>query len=120
MQVVSQGKPVVTSSSLNEEIANICIQNGIEGIEMPSYAGQDTGYIPAKEKTMVFIPSVGGSHNPNESTDRESIQRAQRVITDVSKELMLERFKERQRVEKIGQVYESKGKAEKEEKEQKK
>ena len=39
---------------------------------MASYPGQDTGYIPARKKTMIFIPSTEGSHNPKESTTREA------------------------------------------------
>lgn len=62
---------------------------------MPSFAGQDTGYIPAKEKTMIFIPSTGGSHNPNESTKKRFIDMATRVFTDFSRDLLIEKFKDR-------------------------
>ena len=96
--VVSKGTPVITSKALNTEIANVCSKEGINFIEMPSYAGQDTGYIPAKEKTMIFIPSTGGSHNPKESTKKKFIETATRVFTSASKELLAERFKDRQAI----------------------
>lgn len=94
--VVSKGSPVITSNALNTEIANVCSKEGINSIEMPSYAGQDTGYIPAKEKTMIFIPSTGGSHNPKESTKKKFIKTATRVFASLSKELLAEKFKDKQ------------------------
>lgn len=61
---------------------------------MPSYAGQDTGYVPAKQKTMIFIPSKGGSHNPKESTKRKFIETATKVLTGTAQELLKEKFKD--------------------------
>lgn len=63
---------------------------------MPSYPGQDTGYIPAKSKTMIFIPSTGGSHNPEENTKKEFIETATRVFTDLAHTLLLEKFRDTQ------------------------
>lgn len=94
--VVSKGAPVITSNALNTEIANVCSKEDINFIEMPSYAGQDTGYIPAKEKTMIFIPSTGGSHNPKESTKKKFIKTATKVFASLSKELLVEKFKDKQ------------------------
>lgn len=96
--IVSKGSPFITSKALNTEIANVCSKEGINSIEMPSYPGQDTGYIPAKEKTMIFIPSTGGSHNPEESTKKKFIKTATRVFTSLSKELLAERFKDKQAI----------------------
>ena len=96
--VVSQGTPVVTSKELNQKLAQICAQKGIQSIEMPSYPGQDTGYIPAKEKTMIFIPSTGGSHNPEEHTKKKFIQPATTLFTQLSKEILIEKFRDSQRV----------------------
>lgn len=93
--IVSQGRPVITSSSLNVGLAETCSKKQISHINMPSYAGQDTGYIPAKEKTMIFIPSTGGSHNPNESTKKRFIEAASTVFTEFSQELLVEKFKDR-------------------------
>lgn len=98
-EVVSKGTPVVTSELLNERIADVCNQDGIQHFEMPSYAGQDTGYIPATDKTMIFIPSTGGSHNPKESAKKEDVELAGKVFVDVSKELLQERFRDRQKVD---------------------
>lgn len=98
INVVSKGSPVITSKALNTEIANVCSKEDINFIEMPSYAGQDTGYIPAKEKTMIFIPSTGGSHNPKESTKKKFIETATKVFTNLSKELLAEKFKDKQAI----------------------
>lgn len=99
--VVSKGTPVVTSKELNQKLTTICNQKGLQSIEMPSYPGQDTGYIPAKEKTMIFIPSTGGSHNPKEHTKKKFIQLATTLFTQLSRELLVERFKDAQRVPNI-------------------
>lgn len=93
--IVSQGRPVITSSSLNIGLAAACDKKQISHIDMPSYAGQDTGYIPAKEKTMIFIPSTGGSHNPNEATKKRFIEATSTVFTEFSQELLVEKFKDR-------------------------
>ena len=96
--VVSQGTPVITSHFLNQKLNQICNQKGIQSIEMPSYPGQDTGYVPATEKTMVFIPSTGGSHNPDEHTKKKFIKPATTLFTQLSKELLMERFRDAQKV----------------------
>lgn len=97
-EVVSKGTPTTTNSNLNSSIADVCDQNNIPHIDMVSYPGQDTGYIPAKAKTMIFIPSTGGSHNPEENTKKEFIETATRVFTDLSHTLLLEKFKDTQKV----------------------
>lgn len=97
--VVSKGIPVKTSQDLNATIADTCKQKQISYIEMPSYAGQDTGYVPAKEKTMIFIPSTGGSHNPKESTKKEFIETATSVLVGTAQKLLLERWKDTQKFE---------------------
>ena len=93
--IVSTGLPIATSSSLNSGIANICEIHNIKHIFMPSYAGQDTGYIPAKEKTMIFIPSTGGSHDPAENARPRDIETATKVFTNFSENLMLEHIRDR-------------------------
>ncbi len=96
--VVSKGSPVITSEELNKKLKTFCEQKAIQAVEMPSYAGQDTGYIPAREKTMVFIPSTGGSHNPKEHTKKKFIKPATTLFTELSKDLLVERFKDAQKV----------------------
>ena len=92
--IVSKGNPVITSKELNSTIIDVCNQKQIKYLEMPSYAGQDTGYVPAKQKTMIFIPSKGGSHNPKERTKRKFIETATKVLTGTAQELLKERFKD--------------------------
>ena len=96
--VISKGTPVVTSKLLNQKLVQICEQKGFQSIEMPSYPGQDTGYVPATEKTMLFIPSTGGSHNPDEHTKKKFIKLATTLFTQLSKELLVERFRDAQKV----------------------
>lgn len=97
-EVVSKGTPIITDSALNSSISEVCDQNNIPHIDMPSYPGQDTGYVPAGAKAMIFIPSTGGSHNPEENTKKEFIETATRVFTDLSHTLLLEKFKDNQKV----------------------
>ncbi len=92
-QTVSMGTPVKTDPKLNEEIASSCKKKGIQYHLMPSYAGHDTGYVPAKRKTLLFCPSTGGSHNCKESTKRKFIELACDVLTDVVENLLLEKWK---------------------------
>ncbi|MDE5830157.1 MAG: M20/M25/M40 family metallo-hydrolase [Clostridia bacterium] len=94
-EIISSGTPVTTSSSLNSGIASICERLNVKHLFMPSYPGQDTGYIPAKNKTMIFIPSTGGSHNPAESTKPKYIETATKIYTDFSENLLLEHIRDR-------------------------
>lgn len=96
--IVSKGAPVITSASLNSGLEAICKQKNIQYKIMPSFAGQDTGYIPAKEKTMIFIPSTGGSHNAKENTNSKYITSATKIFTDFSKTLLPEKLKDRIRI----------------------
>ena len=84
---------------ISQKLAQICDQKGIQSFEMPSFPGQDTGYIPAKEKTMIFIPSTGGSHNPEEHTKKKFIKPATILFTELAKELLLEKFRDSQKVD---------------------
>lgn len=93
--VISKGTPTIMSSELNSKIEEICKRKRINYMFMPSGAGQDSGYIPAKQKTMVFIPSTGGSHDPAEDTTPEAITSATNVFTDLAKDLFKENFKDR-------------------------
>lgn len=105
--IVSKGTPIITDSELNTDIAKICNKRNINYLEMPSYAGQDTGYVPARQKTMLFIPSTGGSHNPDEDTKKKFIKPATNVLTDLSQLLLQEKFKDRQTVQLDEQSHQS-------------
>lgn len=97
--IESKGTPAITDVELNTRIAQICEQKGIEYTEMISAAGQDTGYIPAKQKTMIFIRSRGGSHNKNEQTDKEAIEISSQVLLEMAGELLKEKFKDQYKCE---------------------
>ena len=95
---------------MNEKIAKICDKEGVGYLDMPSYAGQDTGYIPAKQKTMIFIPSTGGSHNKEEKTEKRHIEASIMVLTQITQELIKEKFKDNYKCEaqeKVGKYEES-------------
>ncbi len=98
INVISKGTPIKTNEELNSKIENVCNRINIRNLKMPSYAGQDTGYIPAKQKTMIFIPSKGGSHNPNEFAKRRAIKSATKVFENMCDELLQENFKETNKV----------------------
>lgn len=108
--IVSKGNPIITSQEMNEKIAKICDKEGVGYLDMPSYAGQDTGYIPAKQKTMIFIPSTGGSHNKEEKTEKRHIEASIMVLTQITQELIKEKFKDNYKCEaqqKVGKYEES-------------
>lgn len=102
--VISKGTPVKTNKKLNEKIAEVCKKEDISYMEMPSYPGQDTGYIPAKKKTMIFIPSIGGSHNKNEQTWPKYINPATRIFVAMAQELLKEKFKDKYAVKSEGKT----------------
>lgn len=97
--IASKGTPTITNPELNAMIAKICEQKGMEYIETISAAGQDTGYIPAKQKTMIFIRSEGGSHNKKEKTDQEAMKASIEILQETARELLKERFKDKYKSE---------------------
>lgn len=102
--VISKGTPVKTNKKLNEKIAEVCEKEDICYMEMPSYPGQDTGYIPAKKKTMIFIPSNNISHNPAEQTCPKYINPATRIFVAMAQELLKEKFKDKYAVKSEGKT----------------
>lgn len=87
-ETISKGLPAITSKKLNSKIADICEKLNINYHIMASYPGQDTGYIPARKKTMIFIPSTEGSHNPKESTTKEAIEEATQIFINLTEDLL--------------------------------
>ena len=73
-------------------------------MEMPSYPGQDTGYVPAKKKTMIFIPSNNISHHPDEQTWPKYINPATRIFVAMAQELLKEKFKDKYAVKDEGKT----------------
>ena len=102
--VISKGTPVKTNKKLNEKIAEVCEKEDICYMEMPSYPGQDTGYIPTKKKTMIFIPSNNISHNPAEQTWPKYINPATRIFVAMAQELLKEKFKDKYAVKSEGKT----------------
>ena len=97
--ILSQGTSIITNSSLNSQLEENADRLNIPYILMPSYAGQDTGFIPADAKTMIFCPSTGGSHNPEESTTRKCIEYSALVLEDTCKQLLRQPFRNQLRPE---------------------
>lgn len=93
--ILSQGTPVITDSSLNSQLEEIAVRLNIPYIMMPSYAGQDTGNVPADFETMVFGPSTGGSHNPEESTTRECVETTAKILENTTREILKQPFKDK-------------------------
>ena len=92
--VLSTGTPTITDSSLNSQLEKNADHLNIPYIMMPSYPGQDTGFVPADSIAMLFCPSTGGSHNPNESTHKKCIQYSAILLADTCKQLLKQPFKE--------------------------
>lgn len=94
---LSSGTPVITDSSLNNLLTQSADKLNISTIKMPSPAGQDTGYVPTtskNKKTMIFAPSTGGSHNPEESTTRECVEATASILESTTKSLLKQRFQD--------------------------
>lgn len=94
-ETISKGLPAITSKKLNSKIADICEELNINYHIMASYPGQDTGYIPARKKTMIFIPSTEGSHNPKESTTREAIEESINIFINLTEDLLKQKEMDR-------------------------
>ena len=86
--------PVKTSPELLENISKICYERKYPCKLMQSWAGHDLACILNPDisngkKILFFIPSEGGSHNPNESTTKQSINIGTEVYSDLLKERIL-------------------------------
>jgi len=83
-KILEKGDPVQTAPELLEDLKGICEEKGIPYVKMHSWPGHDLACIlpPSNKKgkrILFFIPSQGGSHNPNETTSKEAIE----IGTDV-------------------------------------
>ena len=92
--------PVQTNTELLENIKKICFEKKYPCQIMHSWAGHDLACVLNPDvsngkKILFFIPSEGGSHNPSETTTRESIETG----TDVYYTLVS------QRIEKLKETY---------------
>ena len=89
----SKGDPVQTSSELHKDFIEICKRAGVKFIEMLSYPGHDCAVALAKssigKRFLLFIPSIYGSHNPDEQTWKEAVTDGSKIFSD----LIVSRFK---------------------------
>lgn len=87
-RITTSDTPVKTSPELLENIKLICYEKKIPCKIMHSWAGHDIACVLDPEvsngkKVMFFIPSKGGSHNPNEVTTRSAIETGTEVFSDL-------------------------------------
>lgn len=91
-RITSIDNPIQTSYELLENIKKICYEKKYPCQIMPSWAGHDLACVLAPnsvgKKVLFFIPSEGGSHNPNEITTKRNIE----IGTDVYSTLISQRL----------------------------
>ncbi len=92
-KISSMDDPILTSPELLENIKLICDEKKYPCQIMHSWPGHDLACIlppnnTSGKKVLFFIPSKGGSHNPNEETTREAIE----IGTDVYSTLVSQRM----------------------------
>lgn len=92
-RITTNDTPVKTSPELLENIKLICYEKKIPCQIMHSWAGHDIACVLDSnvsngKKVMFFIPSKGGSHNPNEITSKTAIETG----TDVFSTLVSQRM----------------------------
>lgn len=101
--ISSKNTPVKTSNELLEEVKSICEIKKYPYQIMHSWPGHDLACVLSEsnktgKRILFFIPSEGGSHNPNETTSKEAIL----IGTDVYSTLVS------QRMNKFEKMYERK------------
>lgn len=87
MTVTSKGKPYRTNSDLVESAIQICQDKKIPYEVLASWAGHDSATLTNDELAriiLIFCASTGGSHNPNETTDLDSIEKLVYVISTLT------------------------------------
>ena len=98
----SRGNPILTAKELLSDFVNICKKRNIICSDILSYPGHDCAVALPKEyngkkvtgkRILIFIPSIFGSHNPQEQSWREAIGTGTSVFND----LIVSRFKILQR-----------------------
>lgn len=91
-KITSIDNPVQTTSELLENIKQICFEKKYPCQIMHSWAGHDLACVLSPnsvgKKVLFFIPSEGGSHNPNEVTTKRNIE----IGTDVYSTLISQRL----------------------------
>lgn len=74
-QKTDKAEPAKTSVKMSTQIQNVCEKKGVKSTVMPSWAGHDVAHMSTLEKMLLFIKSTGGSHNPQENTTKEDIEK---------------------------------------------
>ncbi len=87
MNVTSKGKAYRTNSDLVDSAVEICKENNIPYEVLASWAGHDSATLTHDELAriiLIFCASSGGSHNPDETTTLDSIEKLVEVISSLS------------------------------------
>lgn len=92
-RITSIGDPIQTNTELLGNIKAICDKKNYPCQIMHSWAGHDLACVLAPtnktgKRVLFFIPSTGGSHNPDESTTKKDIE----IGTDVYSSLVSSRM----------------------------
>lgn len=77
---LSAGEAFITDDALSSKLHTISQTLGFRTTMMKSGAGHDVAYFPARKKGLIFIPSTGGSHNPQEHTTQQDIMNGAQVL----------------------------------------
>ena len=92
-RITAMGDPIQTNTELLENIKAICDKKNYPCQLMHSWPGHDLACVLAPtnktgKRVLFFIPSTGGSHNPEESTTKKDIE----IGTDVYSSLVSSRM----------------------------
>ena len=73
----SKGNPIQTSKDLCDDFLAVCNRMGVNCINMQSFPGHDCAVALTPTATgkrfLIFVPSIHGSHNPEEQTWEEAV-----------------------------------------------
>jgi len=89
LTVLSAENPVKTSDDLSELLFNLSEGLGLRTVNMPSWAGHDMAHLPVKNRSLIFIPSTSGSHNPGERTTPQDVINGINVLLKATLELVV-------------------------------
>lgn len=80
--------PVPLSAAIIAELKGAAEATGVQFVEMPSWAGHDAKLMATVVPTgMIFVPSINGSHSPQEDTRWEHVGEGLRVLNQALKKL---------------------------------
>ncbi|MBP1764172.1 MAG: allC [Firmicutes bacterium] len=80
--------PVPLSAGIIAKLKEAAEETGVRYVEMPSWAGHDAKIMATIVPTgMIFVPSVNGSHTPQEDTRWEYAAEALKVLNQALKKL---------------------------------